>query len=150
MDIYRVAFIGHRDMPYTRQLEEGLEEALCRLLRSQEYVEFYMGRNGDFDILAASAVKRAQNRCGHHNSTLILVLPYSMKDVEFWEAFYDEVMIPVEGDVHPKAAIIKRNEWMMDNADLLIAYVESRSGGAYTAVARAEKRGVPVLNLADV
>ena len=55
-----------------------------------------MGRNGDFDISAASAVKRAQKALGKHNSSLILVEPYSMKNDPFYEKYYDEVILPIE------------------------------------------------------
>ena len=90
-----------------------------------------MGRNGDFNILVASAVKRAQNKCGHEDSSLILVLPQKNKDIEYFKYYYDEVILPVYSDTHFKAAIKKRNEWMADNSDMLIAYVSNESGVAY-------------------
>ena len=55
----------------------------------------------------------------------------------------------IESKTHPKAAITKRNQWMMDNADLLIAYVEpGRKGGALTTLKYAEKQGIEIINLA--
>ena len=60
MEIYRVALIGHRVLPDIRKVEDDLEKHICNLLKAKEYVEFYMGRNGDFDICAASAIKRAK------------------------------------------------------------------------------------------
>jgi hypothetical protein len=47
-----------------------------------------------------------------------------MKDDEYYEKFYDEVQYPVDSKIHPKAAITKRNQWMVENAELLIAFVE--------------------------
>lgn len=58
------------------------------------------------------------------------------------------VTIPDIGRPHPKVAITLRNQWMVDAADLVIAYVENSSGGAYKAMAYAEKTGKPVINLA--
>ena len=40
------------------------------------------------------------------------------------------------------------NTPMVDAADLVIAYVENSSGGAYKAMAYAEKTEKPVINLA--
>lgn len=56
-EIYRVSMIGHRVVE-DYGIEEKLYELFWELLRTKEYVEFYLGRNGDFDILAASVIKR--------------------------------------------------------------------------------------------
>ena len=131
MEIYRVSFIGHRELYNIRSIEDRIEGLVDELLRKKEYVEFYVGRNGDFDLCAASAIKRAQKDFGHHNSSLILVLPYCVKDEEYYKKFYDEVWRPIDGNTHFKAAIAKRNEWLIAHSDLLIAYVENESGEAY-------------------
>ncbi len=147
MEIYRVTFIGHRYIEGNYGLEKRLEALVLDLLRSKEYVEFYVGRNGDFDTSAASVVKRAQEKQGSENSSLILVLPYLVADVPYYERFYDEIIIPV-GKSHPKSAITKRNRWMIENADLLIAFVEEgRLGGAMSALKYAEKRSIKIINL---
>ena len=149
MDIYRIAFIGHREIYGHYRLEDRIEQIARDKLYEKEYVEFYVGRNGDFDISVASAIKRAQNAVGHHNSCLILLQPYRMKDDEYYEKFYDEVQYPVSFKTHPKAAITERNKWMIDNAELLVAFVEDgRKGGALTTLKYAEKKGVPIINLA--
>ena len=143
MEIYRIAFIGHREIYGHYLLEDQIEQIARDKLYEKEYVEFYVGRNGDFDISVAAAIKRAQNAVGHHNSCLILLQPYPMKDDEYYEKFYDEVQYPVDSKTHPKAAIMKRNQWMIDNADLLVAYVEEdRSGGAMTTLKYAKSKGV--------
>ena len=148
-EIYRVSFIGHREIDRFRFVEEQLDKVIGELLRTKEYVEFYVGRNGDFDISVASAIKRAQNAVGHHNSCLILLQPYPMKDDEYYEKFYDEVQYPVDSKTHPKAAITKRNRWMVENAELLIAFVEEgRKGGAMTTLKYAHARGLEIINLA--
>ena len=147
MRIYRVTFTGHRIIPNARHVEEGLDRLIEGLMREKEYVEFYVGRHGDFDIYAASAVKRAQARFDNHNSTLILVQPYKTKDDVYYENFYDELCYPIKA--HPKAAITKRNQWLVDNVDLLIAYVENgRKGGSYTMLKYAEKQEIEIINIA--
>ena len=116
---------------------------------NKEYVELYVGRNGDFDISVASATKRVQEALGHQNSSLIILQPYPMKDDEYYEKFYDEIWYPVDPKTHPKSAITKRNQWMIDNADLLIAFVyPKQNGGALTALKYAGKQCVEIINLA--
>ena len=72
-----------------------------------------------------------------------------MRDDEYYEKFYDEVQYPVSFKTYPKSAITKRNKWMIDNSELLVAFVEEgRKGGALTTLKYAEKKGVPIINLA--
>ena len=150
MDIYRVAFIGHREIYDIRYVENEIEELALNLLRRYEFVEFNIGRNGDFDISAASAIKRAQNKYGTENSSFNLILPYKSKDECYFEKYYDEIHYPLDNSTHFKSSIKKRNEWMIDNSDLLICYVEeNRQGGAMTALKYAAKQGVKIINLAS-
>ena len=149
MEIYRITFAGHRQILWQNLPEEKIESIIRENILIREYVELYVGRNGDFDISVASAVKRAQKALGTHNSRLILVQPYPMKDDQYYEKFYDDILYPVEKGAHPKAAISKRNRWMIDNADLLVAYAESgRAGGASNTIRYAKKKGIEIINLA--
>ena len=117
------------------------------LLRTKDFVEFYIGRDGEFDIYAASIIKRVQMAIGTENSELNLVLPYVRKDIEYYEKYYDRVSIPISA--HPKLAITKRNKWMVEQADIVICYIERKKGGAYAAIRYAETLGKAVLNLAN-
>lgn len=76
MEIYRVAFIGHRGVDDFRFVEEQLDKVVRELISTKEYVEFYVGRNGEFDTMVGSAVKRAQDAYGKSNNCLILTLPF--------------------------------------------------------------------------
>lgn len=138
-EIYRVSMIGHRVVE-DYGIEEKLYELFWELLRTKEYVEFYLGRNGDFDILAASVIKRLHKNYRDDNSVMILVLPYPVKDYEYYNDYYDEIIIPDElHGVHPKAAITERNRWIVANSDMLIAYIRNKSGGTATCVRMAER-----------
>ena len=147
-DIYRVAFFGHRRIYNIREIEEKLVPILKELILTKEYVEFYIGRNGDFDEFVASVIKRVQKQLDRGNNVMILTLPYTVKDIEYYEDYYDEIVIPdAIGRAHPKAAITLRNRWMVDTADLVIAYIEHEEGGAYAAVKYAIKHNKSVINI---
>ena len=107
MEIYRIAFIGHRRIDGQHNLEDKIAKGQ---ILEKEYVEFYVGSNRDFDILAASAIKAAQKAVGHHNSCFIFLQPYRMKDDVYYEKFYDEVLYPVDSKTHYRVAITKRNQ----------------------------------------
>ena len=149
-EIYKVSFIGHRMVDDFRYVEEQLDKLIGELICSKEYVEFLVGRNGEFDIMVASAVKRAQKKYGKENSSLILVLPYQVSDIDCFENFYDEIWIPDElHGVHYKAAITKRNEWFAKNTNMLIAYVLRESGGAFACLQKALKSDIITVNIGD-
>ena len=148
MDIYRVTFAGHRIIYGCRSLEDELEKIVKRILKNKDYVEFYLGRNGDFDILVASAVKRAQ-KAFDNKSSLILVQPYTTKDDEYYANFYDEIIYPLDRKTYHKAAITKRNEWMVDQSDMIIAFVTNDFGGAAATLRYAESKGIEIMNIAE-
>ena len=146
--IYRVSFIGHRVVEHYQNVEKQLEKTVRDLIKTKEFIEFYIGRNGDFDIFAASVIKRLQHDLGKDNNALILVLPYPVADMEDLEKYYDEVWFPDElSGVHFKSAITKRNEWFVDHSDLLVAYVIREYGGAYDCLKKAQQNGKKVIQL---
>lgn len=147
---YKVVLFGHRDFYGHRTLDKQLYPLLEGLIRTMPFVEIYIGRNGEFDIYAATIVKRLQNTLGKENNELICVLPYTEKNIMYYEEYYDSVIIPqcVE-KTHPKGAITKRNQWMVEQADLFVCYVEKKTGGAYRALEYAKKLGLRIINLAD-
>ena len=117
MQIFTVAFFGHRYIDNPFKIEERLEEEIYRLLDEQEYVDFLVGRDGEFDQFASSAVLRVRKRYRDDNSSLVLVLPYAraeyLNNEESFHNYYSEVEISYEASkAHPKAAIQIRNREM--------------------------------------
>ena len=146
---YRVVLFGHRDFDGHQILDEILYPLLIKLIKEKPFVQICIGRNGEFDIYAASVIKRAQKAMGKDNNELICVLPYQQKDMELYEEYYDSVMIPEQIErTHPKNAITKRNRLMVEAADLIVCYVKREAGGAYSSVKYAEKLGKRIINLA--
>ena len=62
---------------------------------------------------------------------------------------YDASIYPPIENVPPKFAILKRNEWMMTNADLIIAYIKHDYGGAYKSLQVAKRRKKNIINICD-
>lgn len=154
LDIFTVAFFGHRYIDDPVRVESLLEEQIRKLITEKEYVDFLVGRNGDFDRCAAAAVVRVRKEYRDDNSALVLVLPYPTAEYSKNEkAFYDyyaEVEISQRAsEAYPKSAIRIRNREMADRADLVICYVEDKSGGAWQAVEYAQKINKEIINLAE-
>lgn len=154
MDFYNVVFFGHRDFCAHRHCEEELSSVIKRLISENEYVNFYVGRNGEFDTFVSSCVKRVAREWGNDNSSLILCLPYSTADyrnsLKYLEDFYDEIEICEKSSgVHFKSAIRIRNRELIKSAELVICYVCRENGGAFQALNYAKKLGKTVINFAE-
>lgn len=154
LDIYTVSFFGHRYIDNVSAIEDKLEPIIENLIRTKEYVEFLVGRNGDFDRIAASVVRRVKKRLDYGNCALILILPYPTaeykKNEEYFYQYYDEVEICDESlNSHYKAAIGIRNKSIVDRSNSIICYINNNNGGAYKAVRYAEKMLKNVLNIVE-
>ena len=82
MNIFTVSFFGHREIERPSEVETRLEKLLRDIVIQKEYVEFLIGRDGEFDLLASSVIRRAVRDYGFGNTSFVLVLPY-MK-AELW------------------------------------------------------------------
>ena len=71
LDCYTVSFFGHRHIDDPFAAERKLERIIRGLLRDKEYVEFLVGRDGEFDQLVFSTVKRCKREIGGYNSALV-------------------------------------------------------------------------------
>ena len=58
MNIYTVCFFGHRYIERGTEIENRLDKLLHDLITQKEYVDFLIGRDGDFDLLASAAIKQ--------------------------------------------------------------------------------------------
>ena len=153
MDAYTVAFFGHRYIDNPFQIEERLDIIIERLIRENEYVEFLVGRNGDFDLYVSSTVCRAKKKYRDDNNLLVLVLPYPtaeyQNNVEYFEEYYDEIEIcQASAKAHFKGAMQIRNREMVDRSDLIVCCIDHESGGAYQTIQYAQKQNKKIINLA--
>lgn len=146
-------FAGHRNI-FMADVDKKIEKAIEGFLQADESITFYTGGMGEFDSKCSTAVRAAKHRHPSKIIRLVLVLPYMTNrlntDKIYYETYYDDVMIPMElCGVHPKAAIQKRNRWMVDQSDCLIACVHRDFGGAYDTLKYAIRKGITVINLAE-
>ena len=154
MDIYTVSFFGHRQIENALDVERKLEAKISELIKTKQYVEFLVGREGEFDILAASVVKRVKKQMDYGNCSVIWVLPYMKSEFRDNEKdfldYYDDVEICEQSaKAHYKSAMQIRNRAMVNRSDLVICCIQRKSGGAYKTVQYAESIGKQILYLHD-
>lgn len=154
LDTYIVSFFGHREIERPSEIERRLDKLLHEIITQKEYAEFLIGREGEFDLLASSAIKRAVKAYSCGNTHFTLVLPYMKAEYannkkNFLE-YYDEIDICCESaEAHYKSAIQIRNRILVDRSDLVVCCIQHKGGGAYKAIQYAEKQGKNIINLAD-
>ena len=147
-------FAGHAEV-YAADIEEKLNNIIEHLLTVEDEAVFYVGGRGEFDSMAAAAVRTARYRHRDKKIQLYLVEPYMSKqinrDKDFYSQLYDGIIVPQElMGVHPKAAITKRNRVMVDWSNVLIAFVYRDFGGAYETLKYAKSKGdIRIINLAE-
>ena len=134
------------------QIENRLEKLIRTLLREHEYVEFLVGRDGEFDQLVSSTICLCKREYRSDNSAHIWVLPYLTAEFrdneESFRDYYDEIEVcEAAAGSHYKNAHQTRNRAMVDRSDLVVFCIQQVSGGAWQTMKYAKKQGIPCINL---
>lgn len=135
-----VTFCGHSHVSDAGELNEWLDKVLDQLV-AEGADRFYLGGYGDFDRMAAEAVKA--KKAEKPDIEMALVTAYLGRHAD-GEA-YDYMIYPTLKDVTQRSAIPKCNEWMVDSADVVVAYVTHEWGGAAKTLEYARRRGKRVI-----
>ena len=137
-----VTFCGHRVFVKSVCVEKALTALLEDYARKNKKLICYNGGYGKFDYFAAACVEKLQIR--YMNICNCLVIPYIypqfLEGISKIKNHFNETIYPPLENVHKKYAIIRRNEWMIDHADVLIACVHSSWGGAAQTLTYAKRK----------
>ena len=143
-------FLGHHDAP--EALRPRLAEAVEEHITEFSVTEFVVGHYGRFDTMAAAAVRAAKRV--HPEVTLVLLLPYyPVSGGEQFLQDYDATFYPPGMETVPKPlAIIRANEYMIQNSTFLICYNKGHIGNTRRlmelATSRERKGLIQIENLA--
>ena len=144
-----ITFYGHSNYLFGDDVKVELKSILINETRKNPTCKFYLGGYGDFDGLCLRTLKELRN--DFPEIELIFITPYIDKNyskLEFAKYHYDDVIFPPLESVPRKFAILKRNEWMIEEADLVIAYVMYSWGGAAKTLEYANRKKKQIINLA--
>ena len=145
-------FAGHRDA-YEPITESKVRAHLFRLMELDTAFCFYSGGMGRFDLMCERLVLETKKLYPQKQIQLLLVLPYMKNSITTHSAYYskyDEIILPSGLETCPcKAAILRRNRWMIDRSDYLIAYIHHSLGGAYATLKYARRRSITIWNVAE-
>ena len=144
-----ITFFGHSNCLFNDDIKKQLKNILLDEIIKNPTCKFYLGGYGDFDVLCLRTLKDL--KADFPEIELIFITPYLDKNyskLEFAKYHYDDVIFPPIESVPRKFAILKRNEWMVEQADLVIAYVKYSWGGAAKALEYAKRKKKRIINIA--
>ena len=132
--MYDCFFIGHHDAP--QELFAQLEDAVARCVTELGCRHFLVGHYGNFDAMAAEAVRRAKPHWPE--ITLTLLLPYPTR--RLLPPGLDGVWYPPALITCPdRAAIPRANQLALQNSRILMAYVRTPHGNAAKVLKAAQQ-----------
>ena len=140
-----VAFAGHRFEWHCKGVKEKIIPTLEDLI-NKGYTIFYNGAYGAFDSICSHAVLELKNK--YPQIKLIRILSYYHHEKDKYELppCYDGSIYPDLEECHYKQIITKRNEWIVDNCDVLVCHIENTfRSGAYNTVKYARKTNKPII-----
>ena len=144
----RICFFGHSEAYCSDEVRHRLVVLLSDLVNEGD-CEFWFGGYGRFDDMAYSC---ASHVTSSFEIKKIFVTPYitesyQKNQLEYKKYKYDCMIYPEIESVPLRFAISARNRWMVENADIVICYINHLSGGAYTAIKHAKKHCKRIINL---
>ena len=141
------SFFGHREV--YDDIGEILKSTITDLIKTKNVDVFYVGNQWKFDHMVIKVLKELKE-C-YRDIKCYEVLAYMPKQKgEFDSENLDTIYPNVLEKTLPKYAIIKRNEWMVENSEYVITYVRYSFGGAVKFKDFAEKKNKKVINIKEI
>jgi uncharacterized phage-like protein YoqJ len=140
-----VTFCGHSDVYQPDAVKNWLRVVVSHLIEAGAET-FYLGGYGSFDSLAATVVR--EKKALYPEIESVLVIPYLDKG---WDHDrYDSSIYPGLENVPPRFTISKRNQWMVNEADVVVAYVTHSWGGASKTLVYARRKKKEIILYPDL
>ena len=143
------SFFGHRFVLDIKSVKEQLKTLLEKMITQEGVDIFYLGEQGDFEIIAAEVLSELKTSYPFIQKIEILCFAEQLNRNSKIQSdafdYLDELDL-----CKRKARIIKRNQWVIDNRDILIFYVNTPYGGAYQSYLYAKKKKKNIVNLTKI
>lgn len=147
-----ITFCGHAQFIKTEESETKILDFLEDRVGDSR-AEVYLGGYGSFDDFAYDCCKKYKQT--HPKMSLVFITPYMTMEyqkshLDYQRTRYDDIIYPEIENKPLKFAITYRNRWMVDKADLVVAFVEHAWGGAYATYKYAKRKGKFIFNIGKI
>ena len=157
-------FTGYRPLKFPFAFGEGeeytaFENKLMSAIFSlpqENCFTFYTGMAMGFDILAAELVLLLKEK-SDYIIELVCVVPFKDQEKgwsEEWKKRYNNVLekadkVILMADKYYKGCYFKRNNFMVDNSDIVLTFYDGQTGGTAQTLNYASKKGKRIVNIAE-
>ena len=143
-----VTFCGHSRTILCKEELQLLKNTLIEIIDKNNDCIFYLGGYGNFDNICLSILTELKKI--YPNISTVFITPYinnNYSKLKWAKTSYDEIIYPEIENTPLRYAITKRNQWMIDNSNLLICCIDHTFGGAYKTLKYAKLRKLKYINI---
>ena len=140
------SFFGHRFVLDIKSVKEQLKTLLEKMITQEGVDTFYLGEQGDFEILSAEVLNELKPTYPFIQRIEVICFAEQLQRNGKIKSDGFEYLDELDR-CKRKARIIKRNQWVVDNSDILVFYVNTQYGGAYQSYLYAKKKKKDMINL---
>ena len=144
-NITACTFFGHRDAPV--EIQPLLEKVIIDLIENYKVKKFYIGNNGNFDILVKNTLKKVKEKYQHIEYLIVLAYFPTQRNEFDYSNYSNTIYFNELSSVPKKLAIYKRNEIMLKKSYFVVTYVKHSFGGAAIFKELAEKQNKHIINI---
>ncbi|MBR2013756.1 MAG: hypothetical protein IJ995_06040 [Clostridia bacterium] len=139
-------FFGHRNCP--ESIKSKLRATLINLIINYDVDTFYVGHQGQFDTIVCDVLKEL--KIEYPIIRFYITLAYMPKK-ESSDADFSNSLLPngIES-VHPRYAIVWRNNWMLRQSDYVVTYITHSWGGAAQFAKKAQAQKKTIFKLGSI
>ena len=140
------AFLGNATIFDVKETAEKIRQAAIDLITHKQVDTFLVGTKGEYEVLTHKVME--QLRCDYPTIKIMLVIAY-VKDLERCPYSFDDFYYPWKVEKSNKRwSIAKRNEWIIDEADFIIA-CNYYQGRAFNYCQKAKRKGKRVIEIGN-
>ncbi len=134
-------FFGHKNT--SEAIKNELKSSIEYLI-NKGVKNFYVGNNGNFDLLVQNTLLTLQKVYADIDYKIVIsyINEKAISGAQSLTIFPEGLEI-----IHPKFAISKRNEWLIDRADYVISYCTNSFTNCHKWIEKATKKGLTIINL---
>ncbi len=136
-------FFGHRNCP--SEIEFCLSSAIERLITTEGVTRFFVGTQGSFDKLAHRVLCEIEKSYPIQIFVVLAYLnqPSYEKDYDPQKTIFPDILTKTP----PRFAIKRRNSFMIDYSEYVIAYLNEPYSNTHNLVIEASKKKKAIINL---
>lgn len=142
-------FFGNNDFDKQHRYNHALRMEILSLIYTEDVYTFYIGTNGNFEKFALAVLLDIKHN--YYRDIKLVLVAVSPRELSQNAWAVDEAILPEEvKNAAKNSKLTKRNEFMLQNSDFVISYVDEDEGNAYNCIELAKSLNKEIIDMCDV